>query len=292
MKLTHIAIRRPVTTVMFFVSLVVVGAIASRLLPLEQWPDVDVPFIFVQVPYPGSSPEEVERLITRPLEEVLATMSGIQEMNSQSRPNEANVFLEFEWGTDITIKSITAREKLDGIREQLPDDIQRIKLNHDLITRRLDDEGEWIEATSDPQQRIEFVLAEIGLDIIESKEERIVLVAQYDGRRLKPWREIQAPVLGRKVQAGIMNGSSSAGCSARDHIRSFNLQHDYRLTAKRPVLINETGLPDETPLSEITVSWHGPGALKIAQRWFEEEFGITFVEERRVMLVFTVKRRE
>ena len=161
-----------------------------------------------------------------------------------------------------------------------------------VVLRDQDDEGEWIEETPDPQQRIEFVLAEIGLDIIESKEERVVLVAQYDGRRLKPWREIQAPVHGRKVQAGIMNGSSSTGCSARDHIRYFNLQHDYRLTAKRPVLINETGLPDETPLSEITVSWHGREALKIAQRWFEEEFGITFVEERRVMPVFTVKRRE
>jgi len=128
MKLTHVAIRRPVTTVMFFVSLVVVGAIASRLLPLEQWPDVDVPFIFVQVPYPGSSPEEVERLIVRPLEEVLATMSGIQEMTSRSRSNEGNIFLEFEWGTDITIKSVTAREKIDGVREQLPDDIQRINI--------------------------------------------------------------------------------------------------------------------------------------------------------------------
>jgi len=113
---------------MFFVSLVVVGGIASRLLPLEQWPDVDVPFIFVQVPYAGSSPEEVERLIVRPLEEVLATMSGIQEMNSQSRPNEGNIFLQFEWGTDITIKSVTAREKIDGVRDQLPDDIQRINI--------------------------------------------------------------------------------------------------------------------------------------------------------------------
>ena len=89
-----------------------------------------------------------------------------------------------------------------------------------------------------------------------------------------------------------MNGSSSEGISARRHIRLFNLQYDYGLSANRPLLIDETGLPEETPLSEISVSWHGPGALEIALQWFETEFGITFEEERRVMSVFTVKRRE
>ena len=73
MKHTELALQRPVTTVVVFVALALVGLIASRLLPLEKFPDIEFPGIFVQIPYNGSTPEEVERLITRPVEESLAT---------------------------------------------------------------------------------------------------------------------------------------------------------------------------------------------------------------------------
>ena len=75
MSLAELSLRRPVTAVMFYVSLVVIGLIAAFRLPLEQFPDVNVPFIFVDLPYPGSTPEEVERTITRPAEEALATLN-------------------------------------------------------------------------------------------------------------------------------------------------------------------------------------------------------------------------
>lgn len=77
MKHTEFAMRRPVTTVVVFVALSLVGLLASRLLPLEKFPDIEFPGIFIQVPYDGSTPEEVERSITRPLEEALATLSGV-----------------------------------------------------------------------------------------------------------------------------------------------------------------------------------------------------------------------
>ena len=64
MSLAETSLRRPVTAVMFYVSLVVIGLIAAFRLPLEQFPDVNVPFILVDLPYPGSTPEEVERTIT------------------------------------------------------------------------------------------------------------------------------------------------------------------------------------------------------------------------------------
>ena len=84
MSPAQLAIERPVTTVMLFVSLVVIGLVASRFLPLEYFPAVDVPFVVVDIPYQGSSPEEVEREITRPAEEVLATLSGIEQLESRS----------------------------------------------------------------------------------------------------------------------------------------------------------------------------------------------------------------
>ena len=126
MKHTEISLHRPVTTVVIFVALAVVGLIATRLLPLEKFPDIEFPGIFIQVPYPGSTPEEVERLITRPIEEALATLSGVERMNSSSSEGQSQIFLQFGWDQSMGAKGIEARGKVDGIRHLLPDDVRRV----------------------------------------------------------------------------------------------------------------------------------------------------------------------
>jgi len=126
MKHTEIAIARPVTTVVVFVALALVGLIASRMLPLEKFPDIEFPGIIIQVPYEGSTPEEVERLITRPIEEALATLSGVERMYSSSSENQAQIFLQFDWGQDMGSRGIEARAKVDGIRHEMPADVRRI----------------------------------------------------------------------------------------------------------------------------------------------------------------------
>jgi len=126
MKHTEIAINRPVTTVVFFVALAMIGAIATRLLPLEKFPDIEFPGIFIQIPYQGSTPEEIERLITRPVEESLATLSGVERMYSSSNENMSQVFLQFGWDQSMGSKGIEARAKVDGVRHELPDDVRRV----------------------------------------------------------------------------------------------------------------------------------------------------------------------
>jgi len=126
MKHTEVALHRPVTTIVVYVALALVGAIATRLLPLEKFPDIEFPGIIIQVPYAGSTPEEVERLITRPIEEALATLSGVERMTSSSSENQAQIFLEFDWGVNMGAKGIEARAKVDGIRHEMPDDVRRI----------------------------------------------------------------------------------------------------------------------------------------------------------------------
>ena len=126
MKHTEFAMRRPVTTVVTFVALALVGLIASRLLPLEKFPDIEFPGIFIQAPYQGSTPEEVERLITRPIEEALATLSGVEQMFSSSTEEQAQVFLQFGWDQSMGTKGIEARAKVDSIRHLLPEDVRRI----------------------------------------------------------------------------------------------------------------------------------------------------------------------
>ncbi len=126
MSIAEFSIRRPVTTIMCFISLVVVGLIASFRLPLEALPDITAPFLFVQIPYTGSTPEEVERTIIRPVEESLATMTGIKRMRSSATSESAGIFIEFsDWDRDIAIAASDARERIDAIRSDLPDDLQR-----------------------------------------------------------------------------------------------------------------------------------------------------------------------
>lgn len=126
MNITELSIRRPVTTIMLFVSMVAIGLISSFRLSLEAEPEATIPFFFVSLPYPGSTPEEVERNILRPVEEALATMSGIKSMNSRANAEGGQIQVEFsDWSRDIAIAASEARERIDAIRDQLPDDFRR-----------------------------------------------------------------------------------------------------------------------------------------------------------------------
>jgi HAE1 family hydrophobic/amphiphilic exporter-1 len=126
MSVAEFSIKRPITTVMFFVSMFVVGLIASVRLPLEAWPSVTFPGLFLQLPYSGSTPEEVERNVLRPVEEAISTMSGIKRMQGNARADGASMFIEFgDWERDVSIAASEARERIDAIRDDLPEDFQR-----------------------------------------------------------------------------------------------------------------------------------------------------------------------
>ncbi len=128
MNLAEISLKRPVTTIMFFVSLTVVGLIAAFRLPLEGMPDVQFPFMMVSLPYVGSTPAEVERTITRPVEEALSTLTGIEHIRSVSNADSSQIFLQLKWGQDTAVKAVQAREKIDAIRGELPSDLQRYQV--------------------------------------------------------------------------------------------------------------------------------------------------------------------
>ena len=78
MNPARLCIRRPVATAMVILSHLVLGGLSARLLPLEMLPSIDEPILFINIPYPGSTPQETERLITRPAEEALATLKGVR----------------------------------------------------------------------------------------------------------------------------------------------------------------------------------------------------------------------
>ena len=126
MKHTEFTLRRPVTVTMFFAALAMIGLISSKLLPLEEFPDIEFPGFFVSIPYSGSTPEETERLVTRPAEEALATLPGIKNMYSTSREDSTEIWLEYGFNSNAKAEAVEARVKLDSIRGELPDDVRRI----------------------------------------------------------------------------------------------------------------------------------------------------------------------
>ncbi|MEH6414448.1 efflux RND transporter permease subunit [Pseudomonas sp. CGJS7] len=125
-SVAEISIKRPITTIMLFVSMFVIGLIAAVRLPLESLPDISAPFLVVQLPYDGSTPEEVERTILRPAEEALATMTGIKSMHGNASSDAATIQMVFkDWDRDIAITASEARERIDAIIDELPDGFQR-----------------------------------------------------------------------------------------------------------------------------------------------------------------------
>ncbi|MEL6949564.1 MAG: efflux RND transporter permease subunit [Pseudomonadota bacterium] len=125
---TEFSLRRPVTITMVFAALAAIGLISSRLLPLEEFPDIEWPGFFVNIPYEGSTPSETEREITRPAEEALATLPGVQRMYSWSRENGSQIWMEYGFNSNQKTAAVEARVKLDAIRDQLPTDLERIQV--------------------------------------------------------------------------------------------------------------------------------------------------------------------
>ena len=128
MWLTRLAVDRPITVTMGLLSLIVLGAVSTSKLPLSFLPQADLPFIGVQVSYENGIPSQVEREIARPIEEVLATLGGVQEISSQSDEYGTFVGVEFEWGREIDVLRLEVKEKIDQIRPELPGDVRDIHL--------------------------------------------------------------------------------------------------------------------------------------------------------------------
>ena len=124
------SIRYPVTICMLFVLVVTLGVISVTRIPLVLMPAIDYPRLWVWIPYENASPGQVQESITKPLEEVLSTIPGVQRMSSRSTRNNASVSLYFDWGQDINIIRNQVREKVDQIRAELPDDIGHISIRN------------------------------------------------------------------------------------------------------------------------------------------------------------------
>jgi hydrophobic/amphiphilic exporter-1 (mainly G- bacteria), HAE1 family len=124
MSVSSVAIRQPVFTAMLMAALVVLGLFSFRRLGIDEYPDVSIPIVSVRTAYPGAGPEAVEREVTRPIEEAIATVEGIELVTSTSRDGVSAVVAEFGLDVDRNAAAEDVRARLDAIRQTLPADAE------------------------------------------------------------------------------------------------------------------------------------------------------------------------
>src|SRR5665648_753862 len=107
---------------MLFIGLILIGLISFQNLGLDLLPDLSFPMSAIMVSYSGVAPQEIENMVTIPLEEVVSTIQGVKNISSYSREGSSIILMEFNWGTDMDVSALNIREKIDQIKGFLPKD--------------------------------------------------------------------------------------------------------------------------------------------------------------------------
>jgi len=128
MKLSLFSVHHPIFTVMIFLIVIILGFVSFTRLPIDLMPDITYPTLSLITSYGNASPEEIEELITRPVEEAMSAVPGVEEISSTSSEGSSMVRVSFTWGTDLEEASNDIRDRLDRILPSLPEDIDRPRL--------------------------------------------------------------------------------------------------------------------------------------------------------------------
>ncbi|PYS82924.1 MAG: AcrB/AcrD/AcrF family protein, partial [Acidobacteria bacterium] len=123
-KLAEICIRRPVFAAMIVLSLVVVGAASYFRLGVDRFPSVDLPTVTIRTSLPGASSEEIETLVSQPIEEAVNTVDGMDELRSVSAPGVSIVIATFKLNRNLETAAQDVRDRVSGVINQLPQEVK------------------------------------------------------------------------------------------------------------------------------------------------------------------------
>jgi len=125
MNLPRLAVHRPILTIMVILIVIILGVVSLTRLPIDLMPDITYPTLSIRTTYENASPEEIEELITRPIEEAMGAVPGVEEIYSVSSEGSSSVRVMFSWGIDLDTASNDVRDRLDRVIRRLPDDAER-----------------------------------------------------------------------------------------------------------------------------------------------------------------------
>ncbi|HOW89298.1 MAG TPA: efflux RND transporter permease subunit [Elusimicrobiales bacterium] len=187
MKITEISIKRPVLTTMMVSALVVLGTFSYFRLGVDQMPNVEFPFVVIQTTLRGAGPEEIESSVTKPIEESVNTISGIEELNSTSFEGLSMVLIKFKLEKNGDVAAQEVRDKINAVLAQLPQgtdqpvvskfDIGAMPVVNIVVSGNRD----LIELTQFAKKKIKENIETVGgvgsVDIIGGREREIHIVA-------------------------------------------------------------------------------------------------------------------
>ncbi|WP_297204168.1 efflux RND transporter permease subunit [uncultured Brachyspira sp.] len=120
----ELVVKRPVAVFMCMIAVLILGFVSLSKLAVDFLPDMELPYITVRTEYENAGPEEVEKSVTRIIENAVTTVSDINTITSTSKEGESSVFIEFNWGTDLAVATADIREAIDSAKNSLPDDAE------------------------------------------------------------------------------------------------------------------------------------------------------------------------
>src|SRR5688572_28254718 len=123
--ITGVSVARPIGVAVICIAICVLGWVAVTRLPVDLLPEVDFPRISIITNYEGVGPEEIENLLTRPIEQAVSTIDGVTEITGESAEGLSRVQLQFDWGIDLDNAVNDVRAQLDPLRARLPDDAEQ-----------------------------------------------------------------------------------------------------------------------------------------------------------------------
>ncbi|MGD9058382.1 MAG: efflux RND transporter permease subunit, partial [Desulfobacterales bacterium] len=174
MNLPSFSVKRPIFTTMVTLIFVILGAISLSRLQIDMLPNIELPTLTIRTNYEGASPEVMERLVTQIIEEIVATVPGVEELTSTSSEGRSTVRVSFAWGTEIDTAAIDVQGKLEDEINELPDDIVRPRIRKfDIASFPVVLLG--ISSTLDPVELTELIEVQIRYRFA-----RIPGVAQVD----------------------------------------------------------------------------------------------------------------
>src|SRR5574344_249704 len=121
MSIYKTAINKPVTTILIFVAVIIIGIVSLSKLPIDQFPEMEPPYVTVMTTYAGASASEIETNVSKLIENSLNSVDGLKEITSSSKDNISLVMLEMEWGTNLDEVINDVRSYIDMLKDNLPD---------------------------------------------------------------------------------------------------------------------------------------------------------------------------
>ncbi len=212
MKLSEVAVKRPVFTTMMMAALLVLGLFSYYELPVDLFPDVEFPITTVQTVYAGASAETVESEVTIKIEDAINEISGIRNIQSQSMEGYSLTIIMFELNRDAQVATQEVREKVAGIRGDLPDDIE------EPIVQNFDPTAEPIMSIAVSGDRPPSEITTLAKDVVKERIETISGVGQV---QLVGGREREILIA---LDPGKMESFSVSASDVQSAVAAANLE--------------------------------------------------------------------